>query len=392
MATESRPHWRIDDVLSRTRLDEILDELTGPAERNGPGRRWHCPAPDHDDHRASVTMYTDRHGHERWRCWSGDHRGDAIDLAVLRRGGSRLDAVDWLASRAGMFPDRPMPPVAPKPRPAAVATTMDPAVERYARICAAVLAGPQGRDVRDWLHGRGFDDATIRANLLGCDPGRQLLRRRRGLPYGKVPAATFPAFDPAGRVSFVQARYLDVDAAGRKYDNPSSALAPHPRIAFTVAPEPPRWPLLIVCEGMPDALTAAQAGYRSIGLLGAQAPDETVAARVANHAERHDLDVVLMTDANDAGRTAGDRLADLLRAEHVDPVIVEPPADLADAAGEPVVDLNAWAQLDPDWSDDLLAALDLGHSPTGAARSPTSSPPEPTTSSPTVHNRELDIE
>ena len=246
--------------------------------------------------------------------------------------------------------------------------------------------------MRDWLHGRGFDDATIRANLLGCDPGRQLLRRRRGLPYGKVPAATFPAFDPAGRVSFVQARYLDVDAAGRKYDNPSSALAPHPRIAFTVAPEPPRWPLLIVCEGMPDALTAAQAGYRSIGLLGAQAPDETVAARVANHAERHDLDVVLMTDANDAGRTAGDRLADLLRAEHVDPVIVEPPADLADAAGEPVVDLNAWAQLDPDWSDDLLAALDLGHSPTGAARSPTSSPPEPTTSSPTVHNRELDIE
>ena len=144
MATESRPHWRIDDVLSRTRLDEILDELTGPAERNGPGRRWHCPAPDHDDHRASVTMYTDRHGHERWRCWSGDHRGDAIDLAVLRRGGSRLDAVDWLASRAGMFPDRPMPPVAPKPRPAAVATTMDPAVERYARICAAVLAGPAG--------------------------------------------------------------------------------------------------------------------------------------------------------------------------------------------------------------------------------------------------------
>ena len=56
---------------------------------------------------------------------------------------------------------------------------------------------------------------------------------------------------------------------------------------------------------MPGALTAAQAGYRSIGLLGAQAPDETVAARVANHAERHDLDVVLMTDANDAGRTAG---------------------------------------------------------------------------------------
>ena len=199
------------------------------------------------------------------------------------------------------------------------------------------------------------------------------LRRRRGLPYGKVPRrrsrrSTRPGELRAGPL-------LDVDAAGRRSTTTHHRRSPHPRIAFTVAPEPPRWPLLIVCEGMPGAFTAAQAGYRSIGLLGAQAPDETVAARVANHAERHDLDVVLMTDANDAGRTAGDRLADLLRAEHVDPVIVEPPADLADAAGEPVVDLNAWAQLDPDWSDDLLAALDLGHSPTGAARSPPAARP-----------------
>ena len=190
--------------------------------------------------------------------------------------------------------------------------------------------------MRDWLHGRGFDDATIRANLLGCDPGRQLLRRQRGLPYGKVPAATFPALDPAGRVTLRagplprrRRRRPQVRQPVRRA-RPAPAHRLHRR-----RPTPPRWPLLIVCEGMPDALTAAQAGYRVVGLLGAQAPDETVAARVANYAERHDLDVVLMTDANDAGRTAGDRLADLLRAEHVDPVIVEPPADLTDAAGAP---------------------------------------------------------
>ena len=108
---------------------------------------------------------------------------------------------------------------------------------------------------------------------------------------------------------------------------------------------------------MPDALTAAQAGYRAMGLLGAQSPDESVAARVASYAERHDLDVVLMTDANDAGRSAGDRLAELNLVEQLDPVIVEPPADLTDAAGASVVDLNAWAQRDPAWSDDLLDAL-----------------------------------
>ena len=64
-----------------------------------------------------------------------------------------------------------------------------------------------------------------------------------------------------------------------------------------------------------------------------------------------------MCDANEPGRAAGDRLAELLVAEHVEPTIVEPPAGLVDPAGAPVVDLNAWAQLDPDWSDRLNQAL-----------------------------------
>ena len=172
-----------------------------------------------------------------------------------------------------------------------------------------------------------------------------------------MPAATFPALDPTGKVTFVQARYLDVDTAGRKYDNPAASLAPHPRIAFPPSPSPARWPWLVVCEGMPDALTAAQAGYRSVALLGAQAPDDSVAARVAGYAEQHRLDVVVMCDANDAGRTAGTRLAELLVTERVEPTLVEPPADLPDPDGTPVVDLNAWAQLDPDWSTQLNEAL-----------------------------------
>ena len=32
------------------------------------------------------------------------------------------------------------------------------------------------------------------------------------------------------------------------------------------------------------------------------------------------------------------------------PTLVEPPAGLAGPDGAPVVDLNAWAQLDPGWS------------------------------------------
>ena len=286
-AIDHRARWQIADVLDRTDLAALLDELTVPSTQLGPGRRWHCPMPEHDDHRASVTMHSDRHGHERWRCWSGDHRGDAIDLVTAVSNRNRSEAIDWLATRAGMVPDRPLPPIAARSKPASPppATMMDPLVARYVHACHRVLQSSGGREVRSWLYHRGFDDETISANLVGADPGRSLMGRARGLPFGSAAAATFPTLDPAGNVTYVQARYLDPDATGRKYDNPAAALAPHPRLGFVAAPSLIDTDHVLVCEGMPDALTAAQAGYRSVGLLGAQTPDESVAARLVNYAD-----------------------------------------------------------------------------------------------------------
>jgi DNA primase len=341
-----RPRWEIADVLDRTDLAHLLDELAYPAGRvAGAGRRWHCPMPDHDDHRASVSIHRDHRGHERWRCWSGDHRGDAIDLVMLTTGRTRSDAIDWLATRAGMIPDRPLPPIRPKTTPTSgePARTMDPIVARYANTCAALLRGPQGATVRDWLHRRGINDATIHANRLGIDPGRNVLRRRRGLPYGAAVAATFPALDPTGHITYVQARYLDPATVGRKYDNPSGQLAPHPRLSFA-AETTTRSDLLVVCEGIPDALIASQAGFAAVGLLGAHTPDDAVAIRLANHATNRGLDIALVCDPDDAGRRVADVLAPLLRREGIEPIVVTPPDGL---------DLNDWALADPDWAIEL---------------------------------------
>ncbi len=343
---ERRPGWRIADVLDRTDLSVLLDQLAQPAGRTGPGRRWHCPVPDHDDHRASVTMHTDRSGHERWRCWSADHRGDAVDLVTAVTGQTRSDAVDWLAARAGMTPDRPLPAPRPRTIPARpAATVMDPVVAGYVRACARILAGPAGEPVRRWLNDRGIDDTTITANLLGADPGRRALRRRRGLPYGASPAATLPTLDPAGNITYVQARYLAPEMVGRKYDNPAAALAPNPRLGFTVTPGPPRGGPLLVCEGMPDALIAAQAGYTAVGLLGAAAPDDAVAVRLVGHATNTGADgIALVCDPDPAGRHVAGTLTPLLTAHGHPPVVVTPP----DGA-----DLNAWALTDPGWVDRL---------------------------------------
>ncbi len=346
MQHAERHHWPINDVLDRTELSALLDELTQPSGRIGPGRKWHCPMPYHDDHRASVTMFRDRHGHERWRCWSGDHRGDAVDLVVAVSGRDRAEAVDWLATRAGMFPDRPLPAIKPKTSPAPdAARVMDPIVARYVHACSRVLNTSTGRVVRDWLHARGIGDDTINANLIGADPGREMMRRGRGLPYGNGLAATFPVYGPAGNLTYVQARYLDVEASGRKYDNPAAALAPHPRLGFAVSPNLVHQGALLVCEGMPDALIAAQSGFHAVGLLGAHTPDEAVAARLANHATNLDAQVVLVCDPDPAGRRVADALAPLLEQQGQMPAVLIPPNGC---------DLNDWAQSDARWAEQLL--------------------------------------
>jgi hypothetical protein len=172
---------------------------------------WHCPLLSHDDRHPSVSMFTDRAGHQRWRCWSGEdtHRGDAIDLVIAVRRCSRLDAVEWLANRFGIAPADAPSQRARRPPPATVEPAglpdPDPSVVRYVGACERILWTVGGRPVRRWLAERGLvDEELLRANHVGADPGRQLLPRRRGLPPGASTAAVLPALDETGGLRWAQ--------------------------------------------------------------------------------------------------------------------------------------------------------------------------------------------
>jgi hypothetical protein len=171
--------WGIDEVLERTDLVRLLDELAVAADGGLRARRWHCPLALHEDRHPSVSMFTDRAGHQRWRCWSGDdnHRGDAIDLVVAVRRCSQVEAVEWLASRLGIGPaDGPVQrglrsrPVPAQPAPPA---EPDPSLVRYVGACERILWTVGGTPVRRWLAGRGLrDEELLRSNHVGADPGR----------------------------------------------------------------------------------------------------------------------------------------------------------------------------------------------------------------------------
>jgi hypothetical protein len=346
---EPRPRWPIDAVLDRTDLARLLDELAEPAG-SARIRKWHCPVGDHDDHHASVTMHRDARGHERWRCWSGDnsHRGDAIDLAQVVRRTDRRAAIDWLAGRVGLHPDIPLPPPVKRPPTPPPPTRLDESVTRYARACHRILDTTAGRPIRAWLEQRGLHQDVVRANLVGADPGRRQLARPRGLPFGAGNGATFPALDQTGQIAYVQTRYLDPPPDRSKYENPAAYRGTNPRLAWTTPVGHTQPGSLIICEGIPDALTAAQAGYHAVAVLGSQAPDTSVATRLASRAHHDGLTLVAITDNDNAGHHWGHQLTELLDHQGHDLHVVEPP--------EPGLDLNAWAQTDDRWTTALPAS------------------------------------
>lgn len=354
MNREQRPRWEIADVLARTDLAALLDELAQPGTHHIRGRRWHCPMPDHDDHHPSVTVNTDHRGHERWRCWSGDatHRGDAIDLVMATQRLPKADAIDWLANRAGMIPDRPLPPVRRKQRsPAPREVPLSPRVVRYIERCEQMLWTTEpGRDVRRWLHGRGLSNELLRENRIGVDPGAdKWLPERKGLPHGDSLAATFPALGRDGEPRYVQARYLDPGEGGDKYDNPARFLGTNPRLGWTRTTSGSSRPgLLVICEGLPDALTAADGGFTAAAILGNQAPDRRIANQLARYAEDNDARLVAVRDHDEGGIVWKDHLSTLLGELGTAVAFIEPP--------EPGMDLNAWAQVGNGWRDSVLIA------------------------------------
>lgn len=203
--------------------------------------------------------------------------------------------------------------------------------------------------MRRWLARRGLGEDVLRANRVGADPGPAVVDRAAGLPR-RGAGVVLPVLGPDDRAVYLQTRYLRAD--GHRYDNPSSALVgPSPRMSEMRLPAPAaNGDVVLVCEGIPDALTAAQAGYRAVAVLGAGYPDDRVARALVERFPTERL--VLAFDADDRGRAGAARLdaalADLGAPARV--ALLEVP----EAHG----DLNGWLQMSEDgFSQELAAAV-----------------------------------
>ena len=303
------------EVLDRTDLAALADEVLGPHKGRGTSSAWPCPHPDHGPQTGRTPplgVFVSHAGEQRWRCHGCGAAGTAADLVMVTQRVGFREAIEALARRAGVAEQTDAEPFGRVPRPAVSRPAptrpgvVSPEVERHVAACEAWLWSPAGAPMRRWLGRRGLGEGVLRANRVGADPGPQSLRRARGLPRGG-PAVVLPVLDPDGRAVYLQARYLR-PPGGRKYDNPAAALAgPSPRLAEVRLPAPPAdASTVLVCEGLPDALTAAQAGHRAAAVLGAGLPDDRLAAALARRYPTEAL--VVAFDADDRGRAGAQRL------------------------------------------------------------------------------------
>jgi DNA primase len=337
------------EVLARIDLGELASEICGPPVGRGRSARWHCPNPDHPDQHPSMSLYNGKHGQRRWKCHACGEGGTAVDLLMIT---SRLDAgqaLRELASRAGLHPAYDTRPVGAKTVPARPAPATrspaarlpSPAIERLVAQTAELLWQPAGDGARGHLLRRGLTEQVVRANRVGFDPGPRRLPRPRGLPY-HGPGIVYPVLDRTGVAIYYQLRYLDPSiAATRKYDQPVAELAPNPKLALIRAPTAPRPGPLVVCEGMPDALTAVHSGLPAVAVLGvAHAGADSAPALAALLAGTHPASAYLIAfDADPPGTTAAHRLAAHLALQGATVARVAPPPDTPD--------INAWWQAEP---------------------------------------------
>lgn len=324
-----------DDVLARTDLPALLDSLSGPASRSGPSARWRCPDLGHPDEHPSVSVFTDHRGVQRWRCWSGGHAGTAIDALVAARSMTVSEALEQLALQAGGLVASPSRLISSPRQP----VPLSPAVVRYVEACEKVLWTRTGRPVLDWLaEVRGLDRDVLRLNRVGADPGPALLRRSLGLPRGGV-GAVFPALDELGAIAYCQTRYIEPREGRSKYDNPAARLGHNPRLGIVRPAKPTARGPLYVCEGLPDAYTAAAAGFDAVAVLGATYPDEGIAHRIT--ALVAGRTAVIAFDNDPAGDSGAERMGELLASHHV----ITERARLPEGC-----DLNGLALRDPGWA------------------------------------------
>lgn len=289
------------DLLARIDLEALFGEVGLVQGRN---RQWTCPDPTHAQTGATppVSIGT-ADGYPVWNCHGCPAGGTAVDLLRLARGLDTAAAFTHLRERFGSPANRNLPPRVKVP----TSPPPDPDAGR--------LEGPEAAEVVDrYLAARQWSPEVVPAF------GLYAVRGRWGRPRVRHP------YRVGGEVKWWQDRAVYDDDRGPKWANPSGlARLPYALDLRTTLEWTADGGRLIVVEGPADAvaLWLAAPGAAVIGIPGTEGARRWAPMMAG-------LDVLLLTDPDDAGDRAAAELAQLIHADGGRSARLRPPADVDD--------------------------------------------------------------
>jgi DNA primase len=310
------------------------------------GRRWSGLCPFHTEKTPSFSVNAEE---GFYYCFGCQESGDAITFVRAMDGLDFVDAVRFLADRAGITLHEDQEAGRDHKRRSELLDAMERAVEWYHE---RLLRSPDAGPARDYLRSRGYDGDVVRQFRLGWAPDdwdvlAKALRlpekvlsdsglgfvNRRGRAQDFFRARIlFPICDPTGRPVALGGRILPPrlgqvppERPEPKYKNSQeSPIYAKRRTLYAL-----NWAKkgiiaqgeVVVCEGYTDVIGCFQAGVPwAVATCGTALAEEHFTL-LRNFAKR----IVLAYDADAAGQSATSRVYEWERKHEVDVVVAELP-------------------------------------------------------------------
>lgn len=326
----SLPPGFLDELRTRTSLAQVVGRKVMWDQRKsnqGKGDMW-APCPFHHEKTASFHV-DDKQGF--YYCFGCHAKGDAISFVRETENVSFVEAIEILAREAGMqMPARDPRAQEKADRRTELANVMEQAIQ-YFRLQLRTTAATHARE---YLTGRGFDDAALDRWEIGYAPDdRQATFRHLteksiapdmiidaglaakpdngGAPYDRFRGRIiFPIRDARGRAIALGGRALDPNARAKYLNSPETELFDKGRSLYNHAKareHAGKGQPLVVAEGYMDVIALAEAGFGAVvAPLGTAITEDQLRLLWRIHPEP-----IVALDGDKAGLRAAMRVIDL---------------------------------------------------------------------------------
>ncbi len=326
----SLPPGFLEELQSRLSLSQVVGRKViwdMRKSNQAKGDMW-APCPFHQEKTASFHV-DDRKGF--YYCFGCHAKGDAISFVRETENVDFIEAVRLLAAEAGMtMPERDSQAQVRADRRTQMTGVMEQAVKYF----GLQLRAGAGAAARDYLHGRGLDEATqarfdlgfapdgwqglwdhltgkgvVPEMLLACGLAKE--SQKGGKPYDTFRnRIMFPIRDARGRCIAFGGRAMDPGDPAKYLNSPETELFDKSRTLYNYGPAREaagKGRPLIVAEGYMDVIALVAAGFEAaVAPLGTAVTEHQV-----EMLWRISPEPVIALDGDTAGLRAAYRVVDL---------------------------------------------------------------------------------